>query len=71
MKLTRRNIEAEITKRETSEHREVNITDVSRVLRHLFGILGDEPSRATALIWVCDEIDKTKSRYKSRTRSKK
>ena len=41
-KLTFNTVAREICKREKSSSREVNITDVKRVMRHLFDILGDE-----------------------------
>jgi len=41
MKLTFNTVAREICKREKSESREVNITDVSRVMRHLFDVLAD------------------------------
>lgn len=41
MKLTYNTVARDICKREKSESREVNITDVKRVMRHLFDILGD------------------------------
>jgi len=41
MKLTYNTVAREICKREKSESREVNISDVKRVMRHLFDILGD------------------------------
>lgn len=41
MKLTYNTVAREICKREESSSREVNITDVKRVMRHLFDILGD------------------------------
>lgn len=40
-KITFNTVAREICKREKSESREVNITDVSRVMRHLFDILGE------------------------------
>lgn len=42
MKLNFNTVAREICKREESNSREVNITDVKRVMRHLFDILGDE-----------------------------
>ena len=41
MKLNFNNVAKEICRREESSSREVNITDVKRVMRHLFDILGD------------------------------
>ena len=40
-KLTFNTVAREICKREKSESREVNITDVSRVMRHFFDVLAD------------------------------
>ena len=42
MKLTFNTVAREICKRESSEHREVNITDVKRVMRHMLDILSDD-----------------------------
>lgn len=42
MKLNFNTVAREICKREKSNSREVNITDVKRVMRHLFDILGEE-----------------------------
>lgn len=41
MKLNFNSVAKEICKREESSSREVNITDVSRVMRHLFDILAE------------------------------
>lgn len=41
-KLTFNTVAREICKREKSESREVNITDVKRVMRHLFDIVSEE-----------------------------
>ena len=43
-KLTFSGVAREICKREKSQSREVNITDVSRVMRHLFDILASAES---------------------------
>jgi hypothetical protein len=40
-KLTFNGVAREICKREKSDSREVNITDVKRVMRHFFDILGE------------------------------
>lgn len=50
MKLTFKSVAAEICKRERSESREVNITDVSRVLRHLLEILAEQQ-----ISWIANE----------------
>lgn len=42
-KITFNTVAREICKREKSEHREVNITDVKRVMRHFLDILGEYP----------------------------
>lgn len=41
-KLTFNTVAREICKREESNSREVNITDVSRVMKHLFDILSED-----------------------------
>lgn len=46
-KLTFNTVAREICKREKSQSREVNITDVKRVMRHFFDILADDPCPAT------------------------
>jgi len=43
-KLTFDTVAKEICKREKSELREVNITDVKRVMRHLFDLLAEHES---------------------------
>lgn len=63
MKLTFNTVAREICKREKSESREVNITDVKRVMRHLFDILEDEqqawqkrPGAAPFSAYVVEEL---------------
>lgn len=43
-KLTFNTVAREICKREESNHREVNITDVKRVMRHLFDAMASAES---------------------------
>lgn len=64
-KITFNSVAREICKREESEHREVNITDVSRTLKHLFEILEDaqqawrnRPDAAPVQLYTVEECQK-------------